>query len=149
MARESTPNSAICMAGLSAGRSAAGPVANASHLLTTGRVQVTPGGVTATAARATGTTLRPPGQDGQRARIAPIPGGRHAMPAEPVPVTPPKHPLPALTSYELRDYRRQLERAIEGISPGAPVQAALRAKLDAVGRAGRPRPNGRRCVSPT
>jgi hypothetical protein len=37
-----------------------------------------------------------------------------------------------LTSYELRDYRRLLERAIEGISPGAPVQAALRAKLDAV-----------------
>jgi hypothetical protein len=29
------------------------------------------------------------------------------MPAEPVPVTPPNHPLPALTSYELRDYRRQ------------------------------------------
>jgi hypothetical protein len=54
------------------------------------------------------------------------------MPAEPVSVTPPKHPLPALTSYELRDYRRLLERAIEGISPGAPVQAALRAKLDAV-----------------
>ena len=54
------------------------------------------------------------------------------MPAEPVPVTPPKHPLPALTSYELRDYRRLLERAIEGISPGAPVSAALRAKLDAV-----------------
>ena len=54
------------------------------------------------------------------------------MPAEHVPVTPPTHPLPALTSYELRDYRRLLERAIEGISPGAPVQAALRAKLDAV-----------------
>ena len=54
------------------------------------------------------------------------------MPAEPVPVTPPKHPLQALTSYELRDYRRLLERAIEGISPGAPVQATLRAKLDAV-----------------
>jgi hypothetical protein len=53
------------------------------------------------------------------------------MPAEPVPVTPPKHPLPALTSYELRDYRRQLERAIQGISPDAPVQA-VRAKLDAV-----------------
>ena len=54
------------------------------------------------------------------------------MPAEPVPVTPPKHPLPALTSFELRDYRRELERAIKGISPGAPVQAALRAKLNAV-----------------
>ena len=54
------------------------------------------------------------------------------MPADPVLVTPSEHPLPALTSYELRDYRRLLERAIEGISPGAPVQAALRAKLDAV-----------------
>ena len=54
------------------------------------------------------------------------------MPAEPVPVTPPNHPLPALTSYELRDYRRLLERAIQSLSPGAPVQAALRAKLDAV-----------------
>jgi hypothetical protein len=54
------------------------------------------------------------------------------MPAEPVPVTPPKHPLPALTSYELRDYRWELERAIRGISPDAPVQSALRAKLDAV-----------------
>jgi hypothetical protein len=54
------------------------------------------------------------------------------MPAEPVPVTPPNHPLPALTSYELRNYRRELERAIKVISPGAPVQAALRAKLDAV-----------------
>ena len=46
------------------------------------------------------------------------------MPAERVPVTSPKYALPALTSYELRDYRRQLERAIEGISPSAPVQAA-------------------------
>ena len=50
----------------------------------------------------------------------------------PEPVTPPRHPVHALTTYELRDYRRLLERAIEGISPGAPVQAALRAKLDAV-----------------
>jgi hypothetical protein len=54
------------------------------------------------------------------------------MPAEPVPVTPPTHPLPAPTSYELRDYRRLLERAIEDISSGAPVQGALRVKLDAV-----------------
>jgi hypothetical protein len=27
-------------------------------------------------------------------------------------VNPPKHPLPALTTYELRDYRRDLETAI-------------------------------------
>ena len=50
----------------------------------------------------------------------------------PEPVIPPRHPVHALTTYELRDYRRLLERAIEGISPGAPVQAALRAKPDAV-----------------
>jgi hypothetical protein len=54
------------------------------------------------------------------------------MTAEPVPVAPPKHPLPSLTSYELRDYRRELEHAIKGISTDAPVQADLRSKLDAV-----------------
>jgi hypothetical protein len=54
------------------------------------------------------------------------------MAVEPVPVAPPKHPLAALTSYELRDYRRELERAIKGIPSEAPVQADLRAKLDAV-----------------
>jgi len=54
------------------------------------------------------------------------------MTAEPVTVQPPKHPLHALTSYELRDYRRDLEHAIKGISPDAPVQADLRRKLDAV-----------------
>jgi len=54
------------------------------------------------------------------------------MQADAVAVVPPKHPLHALTTYELRDYRRDLERAIKGISPGAPVQAVLRRKLDAV-----------------
>ena len=38
----------------------------------------------------------------------------------------------ALTTYELRDYRRQLENAIQGISSDAPVQADLRRKLDEV-----------------
>jgi hypothetical protein len=38
----------------------------------------------------------------------------------------------ALTSYELRDYRRLLEHAIKTIAPDAPVQAVLRGKLDAV-----------------
>jgi hypothetical protein len=47
------------------------------------------------------------------------------MPAEPVTVTRPEHPLHALTTYELRDYRRDLERAIKGIAPDAPVQADL------------------------
>ena len=44
----------------------------------------------------------------------------------------PKRPLSALTIYELRDYRRQLEHAIKGIAPDAPVQADLRRKLDEV-----------------
>lgn len=54
------------------------------------------------------------------------------MPAEPVTVEPLKHPLHALTTYELKDRRRELEHAITGIAPGAPVQAALRRALDAV-----------------
>ena len=45
---------------------------------------------------------------------------------------PPSHPLSALTTFEVRDYRRDLERAIKGFAPGAPVQADLRRKLDAV-----------------
>jgi hypothetical protein len=53
------------------------------------------------------------------------------MPAEPVSVEPLKHPLHALTTYELKDRRRELERAIKGISPDAPVQAVLRGHLDA------------------
>jgi hypothetical protein len=44
----------------------------------------------------------------------------------------PSHPVHALTTYELRDRRRELERAIKGISPEAPVQADLRRKLDEV-----------------
>jgi hypothetical protein len=51
---------------------------------------------------------------------------------EPTAVTAPRHPVHALTTYELRDYRRELERAIRGIAPDAPVQASLRSKLDAV-----------------
>lgn len=54
------------------------------------------------------------------------------MPAESVTVEPLKHPLHAMTTYELKDRRRELERAIKGIAPGAPVQADLRRALDAV-----------------
>jgi hypothetical protein len=54
------------------------------------------------------------------------------VPAESVSIEPLKHPLPALTTYELRDRRRELEHAIEGIAPDAPVQAALHRALDAV-----------------
>jgi hypothetical protein len=57
------------------------------------------------------------------------------MTAEPVNVQPPKHPLHALTTFELRDYRRDLERAIAFFDQQTPVPAArgrLQAKLDGV-----------------
>jgi hypothetical protein len=41
-------------------------------------------------------------------------------------------PMPALTPAELSAYRRELEGAITGISPDAPVQADLRRRLRAV-----------------
>jgi hypothetical protein len=51
------------------------------------------------------------------------------------PVNAPKHPLSEMTTYELRDYRRQLERAIAFFAAQDPVPAVrdeLQAKLDAV-----------------
>jgi hypothetical protein len=54
------------------------------------------------------------------------------MPTDQVSVQPPKHPLHALTTYELKDRRRELEHAIKGIAPDAPIQADLRHQLDAV-----------------
>ena len=57
------------------------------------------------------------------------------MPAEPVVAEAPKHPLHALTTYELRDYRRELESAIayfDRQDPVPPARAGLRASLDAV-----------------
>jgi hypothetical protein len=56
------------------------------------------------------------------------------MPAETV-TAEPKHPLHAMTTYELRDYRRQLEQAIAFFDKQAPVPPArglLQASLDAV-----------------
>ena len=56
-------------------------------------------------------------------------------PAYPATVEQPKHPLHALTTFELRDYRHQLERAIaffDGKDPVPRAQAVLRARLDAV-----------------
>jgi hypothetical protein len=50
-------------------------------------------------------------------------------------VDPPKHPLHALTTYELRDYRRQLENAIAFFDQQDPVPGVrdeLQAILDAV-----------------
>ncbi len=57
------------------------------------------------------------------------------MPAEPVTVDPPKHPLHAMTTYELRDYRRQLESALaffDRQDPVPPARDRLQAALDAV-----------------
>jgi hypothetical protein len=51
------------------------------------------------------------------------------MPAEPMAVEHPPHPTSQLTTGELSTYRKELERAIQGISPDAPVQADLRARL--------------------
>ncbi len=47
-------------------------------------------------------------------------------------VAEPGHPLHALATFELRRYRRELENAIKGISPDAPVQDDLRRKLGEV-----------------
>jgi hypothetical protein len=43
-----------------------------------------------------------------------------------------QHPLPAMTTYELRNYRCELVHAISRTDPAAPIQASLRARLDAV-----------------
>lgn len=56
------------------------------------------------------------------------------MPADPV-VEQPQHPLPAMTTFELRDYRRQLESAIAYFSrqdPVPPARDRLQARLDEV-----------------
>jgi hypothetical protein len=44
----------------------------------------------------------------------------------------PACPPAAMTTYELRDLRRDLERAIRGVTPGVPVPAGLRARLEGV-----------------
>jgi hypothetical protein len=47
----------------------------------------------------------------------------------------PKHPMHALTTFELRDYRRQLEAAIaffDQQDPVPPARADLQAALDKV-----------------
>lgn len=57
------------------------------------------------------------------------------MTADSATVEPPQHPLPAMTTFELRDYRRQLEGAItffDKQDPVPPARDRLQAKLDAV-----------------
>jgi hypothetical protein len=50
-------------------------------------------------------------------------------------VSQPEHPLPAMTTYELRAYRRQLEDALaffDAQHPVPPVRDGLQARLDDV-----------------
>jgi hypothetical protein len=56
------------------------------------------------------------------------------MPVETTPAEP-KHPLHAMTTYELRDYRKQLESAIaffDRRDPVPPARDRLQVSLDAV-----------------
>ena len=57
------------------------------------------------------------------------------MPAEPATVDQPGHPVRALTTFELRDYRRKLETALASFdtqNPAARAQADLQTRLDQV-----------------
>ncbi len=57
------------------------------------------------------------------------------MPAEPAAVDQPKHPVHALTTFELRDYRKRLESAIASFSTKASIPQArdqLQGALDDV-----------------
>jgi hypothetical protein len=57
------------------------------------------------------------------------------MPTEPVAVNKPDHPLYALTTFELRDYRRELEKAIAFFDmqdPVPPARDQLQARLGEV-----------------
>ncbi len=57
------------------------------------------------------------------------------MSAEPVTVEQPKHALHALTTFELRNYRRELESAIaffDGQDPVPSARSNLQARLDEV-----------------
>jgi hypothetical protein len=58
-----------------------------------------------------------------------------AAPQQAPTVDQPRHPLHALTTFELRDYRRQLESAIaffDNKNPVPPARAGLQARLDDV-----------------
>ncbi len=51
------------------------------------------------------------------------------MTAEPAPVPQPGDPLPALTTFELSRYRRELEHALTALPGHAPVRGLLQDKL--------------------
>ena len=44
----------------------------------------------------------------------------------------PRHPLPAMATFELRDYRRQLEHSLRALPAHAPAHEQLRQRLDEV-----------------
>ena len=54
------------------------------------------------------------------------------VPAGPIVVEPPEHPLDALTTYELSRYRRELEHALKALPEHAAVRELLRTKLAGV-----------------
>jgi hypothetical protein len=51
------------------------------------------------------------------------------MTTEPVTVDAPRHPLPALTTYELARYRRELEHTLKRLPGHAPVRELLQQRL--------------------
>jgi hypothetical protein len=51
------------------------------------------------------------------------------MTAETVTVTPPKHPMHALTTYELSRYRRDLEHALKVLQGHTAVRELLQGQL--------------------
>jgi hypothetical protein len=53
-------------------------------------------------------------------------------PAEQVTAYQPKHPVSALTSYELWDYRQSLEHVLQTLPEHAAIRQQLQAKLGAV-----------------
>jgi hypothetical protein len=53
-----------------------------------------------------------------------------AAPRTPAPQ--PAHPLPAMTTYELRDYRRELETALAASDTPEPARSGLHDRLAAV-----------------
>jgi len=51
------------------------------------------------------------------------------VPAGPLTVEPPEHPLHALATYELSRYRRELEHALKALPQHAAARELLRGKL--------------------
>jgi hypothetical protein len=54
------------------------------------------------------------------------------MPSEPANLDQPKHPIHALTTYELRNYRHELEHALKTFPSHATVREQLQQRLTEV-----------------